>query len=63
MNFLIQLAFVDNGISEEEDKVLQLIASALQIHLNIYQAMKSRFENMNQNKPESMSAKIKLMKF
>lgn len=56
MSFLIQLAFVDNGISEEEDKLLQIIANALQINLSSYESIKSRFENMNQNKSKTMSA-------
>lgn len=55
MSFLIQLAFVDNGISKEEDNVLKIIASALQIDLTIYESIKSRFENMNQNKTQTMS--------
>ena len=56
MSFLIQLAFVDNGISEQEDKILKIIADALQINLSAYESIKSRFENMNHNKPESMSS-------
>jgi len=56
MSFLIQLAFIDNGISKEEDKILQIIANALQINLSSYESIKSRFENMNHNKSQSMSA-------
>ena len=56
MGFLIQLAFIDNGISEEENRVLQIIANALQIDSRIFETIKSRFENMNQNKTQSISA-------
>jgi len=56
MSFLIQLAFVDNGVSQAEDRVLKIIARALQIDISSYESIKSRFENMNQNKPHSMSA-------
>jgi DnaJ like chaperone protein len=56
MSFLIQLAFVDNGISEDENRVLQIIAQALQIDTRIFETIKARFENMNQNKTQSMSA-------
>lgn len=56
VNFLIQLAFVDNGISQEEDKVLRVITSALNIDSYIYESMKSRFEqHVNQNKSQSIS--------
>ena len=56
MSFLIQLAFVDNGVSKEEDEILQIIANALHINLSAYESIKSRFENMNQNKTQTMSS-------
>jgi len=56
MSFLIQLAFVDNGISKEEDHVLLIISNALKIDQRSYETLKSRFENINHNKPKSMSA-------
>ncbi|HFU76608.1 MAG TPA: molecular chaperone DjlA [Arcobacter sp.] len=56
MSFLIQLAFIDNGISEDENRVLQTIAQALQIDPRIFDTIKSRFENMNQNTTQAMSA-------
>lgn len=56
MNFLIQLAFVDNGISEDEDKVLKIIANSLHIDISIYETLKNRFENMKQKQSHSMSS-------
>jgi DnaJ like chaperone protein len=55
MEFLIQLAFVDNGISSDEDKVLRIIVDALNITSNEYDAMISRFEAMLQNQQQTMS--------
>lgn len=55
MNFLIQLAFVDNGISEDEDQVLLTIANALQIDFNTYTSMKNRFERLKQKNSDTMS--------
>jgi len=54
VEFLIQLAFVDNGISPDEDKVLRAIVFELNINTNEYNAMVSRFENMMKNKQQSM---------
>ncbi|SFZ98630.1 DnaJ-like protein DjlA [hydrothermal vent metagenome] len=54
IGFLIQLAFVDSGISSDEDNTLRIIATELNISPNEYAAMVSRFENMTQNKQESM---------
>ena len=55
VEFLIQLAFVDNGISSDEDKVLREIVSELNITPNEYAAMVNKFENMMKNKNQSMS--------
>ena len=55
VEFLIQLAFVDNGISDDEDKVLREIVHELNITTDDYNAMVTRFENMLKNKQGSMS--------
>jgi DnaJ like chaperone protein len=55
MSFLVQLAFVDNGISDEENRVLQTIANALQIDIYMYESIKNRFENMTKNNSQSIS--------
>lgn len=55
VEFLIQLAFVDNGITSDEDKVLREIVTELKITSNEYMAMLSKFENMKKNKLQSMS--------
>ncbi len=55
IEFLIQLAFVDNGISSDEDKVLRIIIEALNITSVEYDAMVSRFESMMQNGQQTMS--------
>lgn len=55
ITFLIQLAFIDDGISEQEDKVLRLIATELNISSEIYEQIVSRLENMKQNKQQTMS--------
>ena len=49
MGFLIQLAFVDGEVSESEDKVLQLIAEALEFDPKLYHEIFDRFESMMQN--------------
>lgn len=56
MGFLIQLAFVDNGIGKEEDEVLRVIASALNISDTAYESIVHNFENKMKNKPQTMSA-------
>jgi len=53
--FLIQLAFVDSGISTEEDKVLREIVHELNLTPNEYNEIVNKFNNMRQNKQESMS--------
>ena len=55
VEFLIQLAFVDNGISSDEDKVLREIINELTISADEYAAMVSKFENMMQNKQQTMT--------
>ena len=57
MGFLIQLAFVDNGIGSEEDKVLREIVAALDISLEAYTEMVNKFEGMLKNKQQTMSLK------
>ncbi len=54
--FLVQLAFIDSGISSDEDKVLREIISELNISTAEYEAIISKFENMKNAKPESMGA-------
>ena len=57
VGFLIQLAFVDNGISSDEDKVLREIFTELNISIAEYEAIVSKFENMSKNKTQSMGEK------
>jgi DnaJ like chaperone protein len=49
MGFLIQLAFVDGEVSKSEEKVLQIIAEALEFDPNLYHEIFDRFESMMQN--------------
>ena len=55
VEFLIQLAFVDGGVSSDEDKILRIIIDALNITPADYDAMVSRFENMLKNREQSMT--------
>ncbi len=55
VEFLIQLAFVDSGISSDEDRVLREIVHELNITPDEYSAMVSKFENMMKNQHQSMS--------
>jgi len=55
VEFLIQLAFVDNGISSDEDKVLREIVHELNIASDEYLAMITKFENMMKNKTQTMT--------
>ena len=55
IEFLIQLAFVDNGISSDEDKVLREIVHELNITPTEYDELVSKFENRIKNKQETMS--------
>ena len=52
---LIQLAFVDSGISSDEDKVLRDIVAELNIAPDEYDDMVNKFENMMKSKQETMS--------
>jgi len=55
IEFLIQLAFVDDGLSTDEDKVLRIIVAELQISASDYEAMLHKFENMKKGQAQSMS--------
>ena len=55
--FLIQLAFIDNGISNEEERVLKEIMSELNVPLNVYDEIVKKFENMLKNNQQTMSSK------
>jgi len=55
MSFLIQLAFVDGEVSESEDKVLQMIAEALEFDPKLYHEIFDRFESMMQNMQPKVS--------
>ena len=55
IEFLIQLAFVDNGISSDEDRVLREIVSELNITPDEYSSMVAKFENMLKNRQQTMS--------
>ena len=56
ISFLIQLAFIDNGISTQEEKVLREIMQELNISANVYDEIVSKFENMMKNKQQTMSS-------
>jgi DnaJ like chaperone protein len=49
MQFLIQLAFADGEVSKSEEKILAMIAEAMQFDPNIYHSIFEQFENMMQN--------------
>jgi DnaJ like chaperone protein len=49
MGFLIQLAFVDGHVSENEEILLQRIAEALEFDPNAYHAIFDQFEQMIKN--------------
>jgi len=55
IEFLIQLAFVDDGLSADEDKILREIVTELDIAPSDYDAMLNKFENMKKGQPQSMS--------
>ncbi len=57
VGFLIQLAFIDNGISEEEDKVLRVIVGELNISEEQYKQFINNFENKMKNNSQTMSVK------
>ena len=49
MGFLIQLAFADGEVSQSEERILQLIAEALEFDPKIYHEIFDRFESMMQH--------------
>ena len=53
--FLIQLAFIDDGISDKEEKVLREIMQELNIDSSVYDEIVNKFENMMKNKQQTMS--------
>ena len=55
IGFLIQLAFIDNGISNDEEKVLREIMQELNIAPSVYDEIVNKFENMMKNKQQTMS--------
>ena len=55
VEFLIQLAFVDSGISSDEERVLREIVHELNISPDEYDGMVNKFENMMKNKHQTMS--------
>ena len=55
VEFLIQLAFVDDGLSSDEDKVLRIIVTELQIAPSEYEAILQKFENLRKGQSKSMS--------
>ncbi|PHS40677.1 MAG: molecular chaperone DjlA [Sulfurovum sp.] len=55
IEFLMQLAFVDDGLTSDEDKVLRTIVAELNIAPGEYEAMLHKFENMIKNQAQTMS--------
>lgn len=55
IEFLIQLAFIDNGLTSDEDKVLRIIVAELHIAPSEYEVMLHKFENMIKRQPQTMS--------
>jgi len=49
MGFLIQLAFIDGQVSENEDEILQTIAEAFEFDPDTYHAIFDQFEQMIKN--------------
>jgi len=49
MGFLIQLAFIDGQVSENEDEILQVIAEAFEFDPDAYHAIFDQFEQMMKN--------------
>ena len=49
MGFLIQLAFIDGEVSENEEDILQTIAQALEFDPNAYHSIFDQFEKMMAN--------------
>lgn len=57
ISFLIQLAFVDKGISSEEDKVLRDIATQLNISAEVYDAIVNSLKQKMKSNQETMTPK------
>ncbi|MGM0532911.1 MAG: DnaJ domain-containing protein [Campylobacterota bacterium] len=57
LGFLIQLAYIDSGISQAEENVLREIMQELHIPRNVYDEILYNFENTMQNKQQSMRPK------
>ncbi|MBN2782579.1 MAG: DnaJ domain-containing protein, partial [Campylobacterales bacterium] len=55
LEFLVQLAFIDNGVGDDEDKVLRQIIGELNISSSDYEAILSKFENMAKSKNQGIS--------
>lgn len=55
VEFLIQLALVDSGISEDEDKILREIVHELNITPQQYDDILEKFKNRMKNKQQTMS--------
>ncbi|RXJ90642.1 molecular chaperone DjlA [Arcobacter sp. CECT 8983] len=55
ISFLIQLAYIDSGISNDEDKILRIIAKELQISDEVYNSIVSALEQKMQNNKDSMT--------
>lgn len=55
IEFLIQLAFIDSGISADEDKILREIVHELNITPEQYNEMLKKFETKMKNKQQTMS--------
>jgi DnaJ like chaperone protein len=53
--FLIQLAYIDSGISSDEDRVLRQIVQALDISSSEYEALLNNFTSKMKSKQDSMS--------
>lgn len=56
ISFLIQLAYIDSGISADEEKLLRLIIKELNIPAEIYDTIVNSFESKMKSKQQSMSA-------
>ncbi|RXK12327.1 molecular chaperone DjlA [Halarcobacter mediterraneus] len=55
ISFLIQLAFIDNGISMEEERLLRQIVNDLNISSEAYDSILNSFKNKMKNTQQSMS--------
>ncbi len=55
MGFLIQLAFVDGTVSQDEERVLKRIAESLKIEPKIYHGIYDQFEKLVKNSQPQLS--------